>query len=310
MWLPTSHTFWAQRPRKLYRVLFGGAILQRTKIHARFSTLVYHLRSFKPWGIPMRRWIVPFTVSAAVTVLAAACATSPTGRSQLKLVSDSQMDQMGVTAFQQMKQKIPPTKDAKASAYVNCVANAITREVGGGRNWEVQVFEDKQVNAFALPGGKIGVYTGLLAVAKNQDQLAAVIGHEVSHVLAGHSASRVSNQMATQLGVSVLSVASGVDPNLIGTGANLLLVLPFSRGDETEADVIGQDLMAKAGFDPAQSIELWKNMAQASGGNAPPQFMSTHPANATRINDLSKRLSVSQPLYQQAIAQGKKPRCG
>ena len=161
----------------------------------------------------------------------------------------------------------------------------------------------------ALPGGKIGVYTGLLAVAKNQDQLAAVIGHEVSHVLAGHSASRVSNQMATQLGVSVLSVASGVDPNLIGTGANLLLVLPFSRGDETEADVIGQDLMAKAGFDPAQAIELWKNMAKASGGNAPPQFMSTHPANTTRINDLTKRLSVSQPLYQQAIAQGKKPRC-
>ena len=123
----------------------------------------------------MRRWIVPFTASAALTMLAAACATSPTGRSQLKLVSDAQMDQMGVTAFQQMKQKTPPTKDAKASAYVNCVANAITREVGGGRNWEVQVFEDKQVNAFALPGGYIYIHSGLLAYLNSEAELAAVL---------------------------------------------------------------------------------------------------------------------------------------
>lgn len=247
--------------------------------------------------------------TASLAALIVACATSPTGRTQLRLVSDSEMDQMGVTAFQQMKSKTPPTQDAKTNAYVNCVASAITREVPGGRQWEVQVFDDKQVNAFALPGGKIGVYTGLLKVATTQDQLAAVIGHEVSHVLAGHSASRVSNQMASQLGVSILSAASGVDASMIGMGANLLLVLPFSRGDETEADVLGEELMARAGFDPRQSVALWQNMAKASGGNAPPQFMSTHPANETRIRDLNAHLAKAVPLYEQAVAAGKKPRC-
>ncbi len=247
--------------------------------------------------------------TAGLAALIVACATSPTGRTQLRLVSDSEMDQMGVTAFQQMKSKTPPTQDARTNAYVNCVASAITREVPGGRQWEVQVFDDKQVNAFALPGGKIGVYTGLLKVATTQDQLAAVIGHEVSHVLAGHSASRVSNQMASQLGVSILSAASGVDAGMIGMGANLLLVLPFSRGDETEADVLGEELMARAGFDPRQSVALWQNMAKASGGNAPPQFMSTHPANETRIRDLNAHLAKAVPLYEQAVAAGKKPRC-
>jgi len=246
--------------------------------------------------------------AACAAVLAAACATSPTGRTQLRLVSDAEMDQMGATAFQEMKTKTPPSRDARTSGYVTCVANAITREVSGGRAWEVQVFDAKQVNAFALPGGKIGVYTGLLKVAQGQDQLAAVLGHEVSHVIAGHSASRVSNQMATQLGVSIASAASGVDPNLIGTGAQLLLVLPFSRGDETEADILGQQLMARAGFDPRQSIELWKNMARAGGG-APPEFMSTHPANDTRIRGLEAQLPQTMPLYEQARSQGKTPRC-
>lgn len=256
----------------------------------------------------MSRPVFSLIAAVTVTALAVACATSPTGRRQLRLVSDAEMDQMGITAFQQLKTKTPPTRDAQVNAYVNCVANTVTREMGGGRSWEVQVFDDKQVNAFALPGGKIGVYTGLLKVAKNQDQLAAVIGHEVAHVIAGHSASRVSNEMAAQLGVGVLSAASGVDANMIGMGANLLLLLPFSRGDETEADILGQDAMARAGFDPRQSVELWRNMAQAGGG-APPQFMSTHPSHDTRIRDLQNRLGVSMPLYEQARAQGRTPRC-
>lgn len=248
------------------------------------------------------------TATACAAILIAACATSPTGRSQLRLVSDAEIDQMGIAAFQQLKTKTPPSRDARISSYVTCVASAITREVSGGRAWEVQVFEGKQVNAFALPGGKIGVYTGLLKVAQTQGQLAAVIGHEVSHVIAGHSASRVSNQMASQLGVAIASAASGVDPNMIGMGANLLLVLPFSRGDETEADIIGQELMARAGFDPQQSIALWQNMARAGGG-APPEFMSTHPATDNRIRGLEAQLPKTMPLYEQARAQGKTPRC-
>lgn len=255
----------------------------------------------------MSRWKLTLGIAVITAGLVAACTTSPTGRTQLKLVSDAEMAQMGATAFQQLKQKEPISKDGKSNGYVQCVANAIIREVGG--TWEVQVFDSKEVNAFALPGGKIGVYTGLLKVAANQDQLAAVIGHEVAHVLAGHSAARVSNQMATQLGVALGSAATGVSPDMIGMGANLLLLMPYGRGDETEADVIGLELMAKAGFNPQQAPALWVNMGKASSGNAPPEFMSTHPSNESRIRDLTKHLPKAQPLYDQARAQGKTPRC-
>jgi predicted Zn-dependent protease len=246
-------------------------------------------------------------IAVIVSLVAVACATSPTGRRQLRLVSDSEMSQMGVTAFQDMKTKTPVTKDAKESAYVQCVAKAITNEIGG--SWEIQTFDSKDVNAFALPGGKIGVYTGLLKVAKTQDQLAAVLGHEVSHVLAGHSASRVSNQMAAQFGAALLSAGTGLSPDLVGAGAQYLLLLPFSRGDESEADILGMDLMARAGFDPAQAVTLWQNMDKQAG-EAPPEFMSTHPANATRIADLQRNLPKDQPVFQQARAAGKRPNCG
>lgn len=256
----------------------------------------------------MPRWMLVLGSACAAGAVLIACTTSPTGRTQLKLVSDAEMSQMGAAAFQKLKQETPPSKDGKSNAYVQCVANAITREVGG--NWEVQVFDSKEVNAFALPGGKIGVFTGLLKVAENQNQLAAVIGHEVAHVLAGHSAARVSNQMATQLGVALGSAATGVSADTIGMGANLLLLLPYGRGDETEADVLGLDLMAKAGFDPRQAPALWVNMGKASGGNAPPEFMSTHPSNQTRISDLNRHMNKAVPYYEQARAQGKNPRCG
>lgn len=246
-------------------------------------------------------------IALIVALTAAACATSPTGRRQLRLVSDSEMTQMGITAFQKLKQETPVTSNPQTNRYVQCVAQSITREIGG--NWEVQVFESKEVNAFALPGGKIGVYTGLLKVAENQDQLAAVIGHEVAHVQAGHSAARVSNQLATQMGVQVLSATTGVSGDMIGTGANLLLLLPFSRGDESEADILGQQLMARAGFNPAQAAALWVNMSRKSGGSAPPEMMSTHPAADTRIHDLERNLPKVQPVYDQARAAGKKPNC-
>ncbi len=243
---------------------------------------------------------------ALIATLVVACATSPTGRRQLKLVSDAEISQMGVAAFQKLKQETPPTSNQKVNAYVQCVSQAITREVGGA--WEVQVFESKEVNAFALPGGKIGVYTGLLKVAENQHQLAAVVGHEVAHVLAGHSAARVSNQMAAQLGVAVVAGATGMSPDMIGMGANLLLVLPNSRGDESESDILGQQLMARAGFDPSQAAQLWVNMSKGAGG-APPEMMSTHPSSDTRIRDLNNNLVKVNPLYEQARASGKRPNC-
>ena len=146
-------------------------------------------------------------LSAVAAAAVTACATSPLGRSQLKLVSDDELAQLGVTSFQQTSKETPVSSDGRTTAYVNCVARAITDEVGGV--WEVRVFESKDVNAFALPGGKIGVYTGLLAVTKTQDQLAAVIGHEVAHVIAGHSNERVSQQQVTDLGLGLANVIVG-----------------------------------------------------------------------------------------------------
>jgi predicted Zn-dependent protease len=244
-----------------------------------------------------------------VVTLVAACATSPLGRNQLILVSDSQMSEMGVASFNDMKQKIPQSKDGKTSAYVSCVANAITNEIGSGQQWEVQVFDSKQVNAFALPGGKIGVYAGLLKVATTQDQLAAVIGHEVSHVLANHSAERVSEGMATQLGVGVAQAATGVDGQLLGLAGNVFFTLPHSRTQESEADLLGLDLMSKAGFDPRASVTLWLNMSRA-GGQKPPELLSTHPSDDTRIQQLQAQIPNALPIYEQARAQGKRPRCG
>ncbi len=252
-------------------------------------------------------------LGAAVLV---ACATSPLGRSQLKLVSDSEVSQMGINSFTELKQKTPATKDTKEAAYVQCVAGAITRvipqmkwDVSIPTSWEVVTFESKDVNAFALPGGKIGVYTGLLDVATTPDQLAAVIGHEVTHVLAGHSAERVSSDAVGSLGTAVASAFTGIDASTLSVATKTLFLLPYSRAHESEADLLGMDLMAKAGFDPSQSIVLWQNMSAKAGGQAPPQLMSTHPSNSTRIHDLSARLPQDAAVYQQARAAGLRPSC-
>lgn len=251
--------------------------------------------------------------------LFAACTTSPTGRQQLLLVSEAQMQQMGVTAFQEMKQEMPVTSDNKVKSYVTCVANAIIRQLpsgSAGREWEVVVFKDDSANAFALPGGKIGVHTGLLTVAENQDQLAAVIAHEVAHVLAQHGAERVSQQFATQAGMDLVGAMSGPQTQtkqqligLLGLGAQVGILLPYSRTQESEADVYGLELMSKAGFDPRASVDLWQNM-KAGGGGAPPELLSTHPAPDTRIRDLQARLSQTMPLYEEAQAAGRRPSCG
>ncbi|HZP12885.1 MAG TPA: M48 family metallopeptidase [Nevskiaceae bacterium] len=245
---------------------------------------------------------------ASAALIAAGCATSPLGRSQLKLVSDDQMAQMGVAAFRDMQKKVPRSIDERQNRYVTCVANAITNEIQEQRTWEVEVFNDKQVNAFALPGGKIGVYSGLLKVAVTQDQLAAVIGHEVSHVLAGHSSERMSQQMVGDVGTTVVSAATGVDAQALGVAANVFFLLPFSRTQETEADLLGLDLMSMAGFNPEGAIALWQNMSHA-GGEHPPEMLSTHPADQSRIRELNNRLPKARQLYQHARESGLRPGC-
>lgn len=246
--------------------------------------------------------------SLAILSLAAACATSPLGRTQIKLVSDAEMNAMGVASFTQMKGQVPETKDAKMNAYVGCVARNVTAVMPGGTAWEVRVFEDKNINAFALPGGKIGVFTGLMKAAQTQDQLAAVIGHEVAHVIAGHSNERYSEAKLAEMGQAAVGQYTGVNPELLGMATNVFFLLPNSRTHEAEADVLGMDYMAKAGFDPRAAITLWENMARA-GGEKPPEIMSTHPSDQTRIKGLTKRLNIALPLYEEARAAGKKPAC-
>ena len=245
---------------------------------------------------------------AGLALVAAGCAVSPLGRSQLKLVSDDQMAQMGVAAFRDVQKKVPRSIDERQNRYVTCVANAITNEIQEQRTWEVQVFNDPQVNAFALPGGKIGVYSGLLKVAVTQDQLGAVIGHEVSHVLAGHSAERMSQQMVGDVGSTVVSAATGVDAQALGIATNVFFLLPFSRTQETEADLLGLDLMSMAGFNPEGAIALWQNMSRA-GGDHPPEMLSTHPADQSRIRELNNRLPKARLLYQHARESGLRPNC-
>ncbi len=246
------------------------------------------------------------------------CTTSPEGRNQLKLFPDEQMDAMGVQSFEQIKQQTPLTKDQNIKQYVLCVANKIIPQVKQNpdpQQWEVQVFEDDQANAFALPGYKIGVYTGLLKYAKNQDQLAAVMGHEIAHVIAKHGNERVSNQMATEVGLSIATAVLGgtQDENNaiilagLGLGAQYGIILPFSRSHESEADLIGLNLMAKAGFNPEESVSLWKNMSQA--GTSAPEFLSTHPSSDTRIKQLKERIPKAKVVYQQAVNQGHRASC-
>ncbi len=249
---------------------------------------------------------------ACFCFLLLSCQTSPTGRKQLAVVSDEQMTKLGEEAFTELKTKQKINQEANHNRYVHCVARAITDTLPK-QEWEIVVFEDNTPNAFALPGGKIGVHTGLLQVAKNQDQLATVLGHEVGHVLAAHSKERVSEQLVTQGGISLFEVILGnktdgrrkILMGALGLGTQFGFLLPHSRAQETEADVMGLDLMAKAGFDPVQSVDLWKNMAEASGGQ-PPEFLSTHPSHGTRIETLQNRIPEAQKLR---TAAGKRPAC-
>ncbi len=249
-----------------------------------------------------------------IICLLSACVTSPTGRSQFVFMPEAQIDQMGLQAFNNLKKQKPVSKNGKYNQEAHCIANAITKITGG--NWEVVVFEDKSPNAFALPGNKIGIHTGMLALVDNQEQLAAVIGHEVGHVLAKHSNERASQEMAVNEGMSIIQAVSAPQTalgqtalGLLGVGAQYGILMPYSRVHESEADMIGVDLMARAGFDPEQSIGLWQKMEQASQGKQPLEFMSTHPSHATRIQDLERHMPHALSLYQQAKAAGKQPHC-
>jgi predicted Zn-dependent protease len=246
-----------------------------------------------------------------------------TGRKQLTLVNDAKMDELGVAAFTDLKTEGKMEKDAVTNEYVRCVADPILAIIpkGGAApkdgKWELVVFEDETPNAFALPGGKIGVHTGMLTVATTPGQLAAVIGHEIGHVLLRHGNERLSQSAVAQSAMEASSAGlNQMKPEYrnavvggLGVGVQYGVLLPFSRKHENEADTVGQRFMAEAGFNPAEAVRLWQKMEQLSKGQEPPQWMSTHPANSTRIDNLKANLPTAKDLYRAARAGGKKPQC-
>jgi len=241
---------------------------------------------------------------AAAGLFLAACEAAPvTGRKQLVLMSDSESTKMGLDAYQKILKESKLSTDQTLIARVRRVGSRIA--VASGRTdfkWEFNVIVDDTPNAFALPGGKVGVNTGLFKVAKNDDQLAAVMAHEVGHAIARHGAERMSQQMAVQVGLSSLGLSgdSGSQyAQFAAMAATLGVVLPFSRTQEAEADHIGIIMMAKAGYDPHGAVALWENFTKL-GGDRQPEFLSTHPAPESRIQNLKALLPEAMAIYNKS----------
>ncbi|MDN5869114.1 MAG: M48 family metallopeptidase [Nitrococcus sp.] len=238
------------------------------------------------------------------------CDQTPTGRHQLTLVPDYIMTDIGRQTFAQMRQSQRVVTEPAINERVRCVAREIIKaaarlypEAKMPKTWDVAVFQNPTPNAFALPGGHIGVHTGMLRLADNPAQLAAVIGHEVGHLLANHGNERLTQQLGIKAVLLLVGLLGDIDNQqilqAIGVGARLGITLPFSRAHEEEADLMGLQMMAAAGFPPSQSVALWRNMAR-SGGAQPLEFLSTHPAHDTRIQNLQSHMAPALDRFQHA----------
>ena len=226
-------------------------------------------------------------------------------------VSESSLRVQASQQFQEMRRQIPVSENPAERAYIFCVAQSVLRVVEepyASQAWEIEVFDMPDANAFAMPGGKIGVYSGLLEVARDQDQLAAVIGHEIAHVTREHQVQQVNRGLVTEGAARMVGASVGMQ-NEAHLLAQLGLTLPFSRKHESEADDVGLLYMADAGFDPRASVTLWKNMEEKSGGARPPLFLSTHPAPEDRMSDLISLMSEALERYNAALARGMRPVC-
>jgi len=239
----------------------------------------------------------------------AACQTVPiTGRSQLLLLSEADEVRMGLQSYEEVLRKAKLSTDPALNEKVGRVGTRIAEATGRkDLKWEFKVIEDQQANAFALPGGKVAVYTGILPITRDDAGLAAVLGHEVAHAIARHGAERLSQDMLVQVGLAATMTAlSNRDPKtvqsvgaLLGAGASVGLLLPWGRSQESEADHLGLIYMAKAGYDPHAARDLWVRMAEASKGSGkPPEFLSTHPSEATRIKKIEGWLPEAMQYYR------------
>ncbi|MBM4300425.1 MAG: M48 family metallopeptidase [Deltaproteobacteria bacterium] len=249
--------------------------------------------------LPMSRTAI-LSLALGLTLLAAACASAPyTGRRQLLFTSEGRETKMGYQAFEQIKRQYKLAGNPDTNALVTQVGRRIADAAQRpDYRWEFVVLEGKEANAFCLPGGKVGIFTGLLKYTKDEAGMATVISHEVAHALARHAGERLSQSMLAQAGGIGLGAALGGVGSLAGTaimqgyslGAQLGILLPYSRTQESEADRVGLILMAKAGYDPAQALEFWKRMMTTDKGGKLPQFMSSHPNDASRLRELQEFL--------------------
>ena len=252
---------------------------------------------------------------ASVALYVAGCYTNPvTGRQSLVLISEGQELQLGEQSFNEIRSQEKVSKDPAQNARIKKIGDRIAKAVGDAMpnaKWEFVVFESDQVNAFALPGGKVGVYTGLIKLAGNSDdELAIVMGHKIAHVIARHGAERMSESMVIQ-GVGALGTAvaeTRYSPQTVqlfqlayGGATTLGRVLPHSRGNESEADKMGAIYAARAGYDPRAAIAFWKKMAaqKGGGGGKLQDFLSTHPSDSKRIQDLEAMMPEVVPIYEQ-----------
>ena len=264
------------------------------------------------------RGVLLVVARIGITVVSG-CETNPyTGRSQLLMTSVSEEMQLGAQAYSQVKNdpKLRQSQDPREIEPVKRIAARIIEaakrskyaEMAQQFQWEVTVIkDDKTANAFALPGGKMAVYTGIFPMARTEAGLAAVMGHEVVHALARHGAERMSQGQLTNAGLQIVGAAAGTTGGggvlgqaamaALGVGAQVGVLLPFSRKHESEADYVGILLAADAGYDPREAVALWERMGQMSGG-APSEFLSTHPSHETRITQLKKWMPEAMAIYQ------------
>ncbi len=255
------------------------------------------------------------------SLMAVGCETNPyTKRSQFLIMPEGYMNEMGAAQYGQMlkdpelvvsrnRREIDPVKRV-AAKIIEAAKRSRYAEDAKQFDWEVTVIKDDNTkNAWALPGGKMAVYTGIFPMAQNEAGLAAIMGHEVVHALAQHGGERMSQGLMAQLGMTAAAIAlstQGYSPAMnqlamqsMGVAVQTGVLLPFSRKHESEADYVGVLLAADAGYDPREAIRIWERMAAASGG-APPEFLSTHPANETRIADLKRWMPEAMAIYKRA----------
>ena len=257
-------------------------------------------------ALRMKRCVLPLVVLALLGL--SACTTVPeTGRRQLMLVSPSEEMSLGLTEFDKIKQDTPVSHDAALNTRIQRIGRRIATAVGRdmpNAQWEFVVFDDpKTVNAFALPGGKVGVYTGLIALSASDDEIAIVMGHEIAHVTSRHGGERMSQALAVAVVSAVVVAGTENSKNrdywrlAYGVGATLG-TLAYSREHESEADAIGLRFAAYAGYDPRAAVSFWKKMEAKTGGSAPLKWLSTHPPSADRIVNLQRLAPQYIPIYE------------